>query len=37
MIAAAGTPKLRRGGDATYDLNAFADLPLATAAARRSY
>ncbi len=37
MIAAAGTPKLRRGGDAAYDLNAFADLPLATAAARRSY
>jgi N6-L-threonylcarbamoyladenine synthase len=36
MIAAAGTPKLRRGGDAAYDLNAFADLPLATVAMHQS-
>jgi N6-L-threonylcarbamoyladenine synthase len=36
MIAAAGTPKLRRGCDAGYDLNGFADLPLATVAMRRS-
>jgi N6-L-threonylcarbamoyladenine synthase len=28
MIAAAGTPKLRRGESAGLDLNAFADLPL---------
>jgi N6-L-threonylcarbamoyladenine synthase len=28
MIAAAGTPKLRRGAAAELDLNAFADLPL---------
>lgn len=28
MIAAAGTPKLRRGACADFNLNAFADLPL---------
>jgi N6-L-threonylcarbamoyladenine synthase len=28
MIAAAGTPKLRRGAAADLNLNAFADLPL---------